>query len=182
MNTVRITRSMENPTIRGKRILLVDDEQEARESVQCLLAMDHHTVVHANNGAEALWFFAQEQFDLVVTDFEIPFMRGNELAARIREMAPKQPILMITGHSKRPGPANPVDAVLTKPVGWNQLRTAMAELLCQKTQGGVGDETPLTIAQEGTASGSVRYSSRQSPAQSGAIPSAKCPVSCPEPA
>ena len=70
-------------------------------------------------------------FDLVMTDFEIPFMKGNELAARITRLAPSQPILMITGHGKRPGPDNPVDAVLNKPVDLDQLRTAMAKLLSE---------------------------------------------------
>ena len=115
--------------IPGKRILLVDDEGLVRELIGRLLSKDEHTVVQANNGVEALSLFTRGQFDLVMTDFEIPFMKGNELAARIKQLAPCQPILMITGHGKRRGPNNPVDAVLNKPVDLDQLRTAMAKLL-----------------------------------------------------
>jgi CheY-like chemotaxis protein len=114
-----------------KRILLVDDEQLVRELIGRLLSKDEHTVVEANNGAEAFSLFTRGQFDLVMTDFEIPFMKGNELAARIKQLAPWQPILMITGHGKTPGPDNPVDAVLNKPVDLDQLRTAMAKLLSE---------------------------------------------------
>jgi len=64
-----------------------------------------------------------------MTDFEMPLMRGNELAARIKQLAPEQPILMITGQRERPGPDNPVDAVLNKPFDLDQLRTAIAKLL-----------------------------------------------------
>ena len=131
MHTLRIKRPKEEDKVPRKRILLVDDEQQVRESVRLLLARDEHTVVEANNGAEAFSLFTTGQFDLVVTDFEIPFMKGNELAARIKQLAPRQPILMITGHGKRPAPDNPVDAVLNKPVGLDQLRTAMAKLLSE---------------------------------------------------
>jgi CheY-like chemotaxis protein len=131
MHTVRIKRSTGEDKILRKRILLVDDEQFVRESIGRLLSKDEHTVVEANNGAEAFALFAKGQFDLVMTDFEIPFMKGNELATRIKQLAPGQPILMITGHEKRPGPDNPVDVVLNKPVHLDQLRTAMAKLLSE---------------------------------------------------
>ena len=115
-----------------KRILLVEDERLVRESIGRLLSRDEHTVVEANNGAEAFALFTRNRFDLVMTDFEIPFMKGNELAARIKQVAPGQPILMITAHGKRPGPDNPVDAVLNKPVDLDRLRRAMARLLCEE--------------------------------------------------
>jgi CheY-like chemotaxis protein len=123
--------SMEEDKILRKRILLVEDERFVRESIGRLLVQDEHTVVEANNGAEAFALFTRSQFDLVITDFEIPFMKGNELAARIKQLAPWQPILMITGHGKRPGPDNPVDAVLNKPFDLDQFRTAIAELLSE---------------------------------------------------
>jgi CheY-like chemotaxis protein len=123
--------SMGKDKILRKRILLVDDERFVRESIARLLSKDEHTVVEANNGAEAFAVFTRGQFDLVMTDFEIPFMKGNELAARIKHLAPCQPILMITGYGKRPGPDNPVDAVLNKSLDLDQLRTAMAKLLSE---------------------------------------------------
>jgi CheY-like chemotaxis protein len=120
---------MEKKQSVGKRLLLVEDDLGLREMLKTALCLDAHTVVEANNGAEAFSLFAGGQFDLVMTDFEIPFMKGNELAARIKQLAPRQPILMITGYGKRPGPCNPVDAVLNKPFNFTQLRTAMAQLL-----------------------------------------------------
>ncbi|MGH7869895.1 MAG: response regulator, partial [Candidatus Dormibacteraceae bacterium] len=90
----------ENKTV-GKRVLLVDDDGLVRESVRLLLRKDKHTVVEANNGVEALSLFSRGQFDLVLIDFQIPFMDGSEVATRIKHLAPRQPILMITGHGKR---------------------------------------------------------------------------------
>jgi CheY-like chemotaxis protein len=129
---------MENETIFGKRILLVDDERVVRESVKSLLARDEHIVVEANNGAEAYSLFAQDRFDLVVTDCVMPFLSGDELAIRIKRLAPRQPILMMTGYgyTYKPGPGNPFDAVLHKPFGYELLQQEVTKLLgdCEATK------------------------------------------------
>ena len=120
---------METETISGKRILLVDDERLMREFIRALLAQDEHIVVEANNGAEAYTLFTEGRFDLVLTDCVMPFVTGEELAVRIRRLAPQQPILMITGHDMRRGVSNPADVVLYKPFDYAGLRKAMARLL-----------------------------------------------------
>jgi CheY-like chemotaxis protein len=112
-----------------KHILLVDDEGTVRTALRFLLMNDHHTVVEANNGAEALALFTQKQFDLVILDYQMPFMKGDELAIRIKNVAPRQPILMITAYSLKPCPENPVDAILNKPFDVGRLRQTMAQLL-----------------------------------------------------
>src|ERR1035437_5619650 len=89
--------------LRRKRILLIDDQQSVRQAISLLLSLDEHTVIEASNGAEALDLFKREQFDLVITDFEMPKMKGNELAARIKQLAPAQPILMITAYVEKLG-------------------------------------------------------------------------------
>ena len=71
-------------------------------------------------------------------------MKGNELAARIKQLAPWQPILMITAYGKRPGPDNPVDAVLNKPLDLDQLRTAMAKVLSEVGASFTADQLRLT--------------------------------------
>jgi two-component system cell cycle response regulator CpdR len=121
---------MEQKIIRGKRILLVDDEPGVRGSFRMILELDDHTVTEANNGAEALDLFTKGQFDLVATDFEMPVMKGNELAVRIKDLAPRQPVLMITAYERELGdPENPVDSILNKPFTMDNLREAIAKLL-----------------------------------------------------
>jgi YesN/AraC family two-component response regulator len=113
----------------GKRILLVDDERAIRDSIRQLLHQDEHTVVEANNGAEALRLFTQDRFDVVLTDCFMPFVKGVELATSIKRLSPEQPILMITGYGIKSGPHNPVDMILRKPFGIGELRSALVEVL-----------------------------------------------------
>ncbi|HVV72467.1 MAG TPA: response regulator, partial [Verrucomicrobiae bacterium] len=99
----------------GKRILLADDQQGVRAAIKFLLQLDEHQVTEAVNGREALELFRQAPFDLVITDYAMPEMRGNELAAIIKQEAPRQPILMITAYSLEVGESSrTVDAVLNK--------------------------------------------------------------------
>ena len=121
---------MEPAIVVRKRILLADDQPEVRETVKLLLGMDGHTVSEAANGREALNLFEPNLFDLVITDYAMPVMRGDELATNIKHVAPSQPILMITGSSELYGGcAAPVDACLHKPFGFQELRQAIADLV-----------------------------------------------------
>lgn len=114
----------------GKRILLADDQQGVRDAIRFLLAVDEHIVVEATNGREAFEAFSREQFDLVITDYSMPLMAGNELAVKIKSVAPNQPILMITAYAEQLGNAlNPVDAILNKPFSFEELRRAIARLV-----------------------------------------------------
>src|ERR1039458_5785139 len=112
-----------------KRILLADDQQEVREMTKLMLGMDGHIVTEAVNGQEALELFAQERFDLVITDYLMPLMKGDELARNIKKLAPAEPILMITGSAAQfDGSQVSADAVLNKPFGLEELRRAVAQL------------------------------------------------------
>ena len=125
-------------TLLGKRILLVEDERSMRETLGHLLRLDDHTVTEANNGAEALGLYAPDRFDLVLTDYILPFLKGTELSARIKHLAPHQAILMITGHQMMPGRHTRVDAVLQKPFGQSELRAALVSAMKSKNMKPLG--------------------------------------------
>ena len=114
--------------IREKRILVAEDEPQVRDSIYMLLTIDDHMVAQAENGAQALALFTKGKFDLVITDFEMPVMKGNALAVKIKQLVPKQPILMITAYNETISPDNPVDAIITKPFTFDDLREAIAKI------------------------------------------------------
>jgi CheY-like chemotaxis protein len=119
----------ESVAVSGKRILLADDVPEVRQAIKMMLGIDHHEVAEASNGAEALELFQQKQFDLVITDYVMPVMKGDELAQRIKTLEPSQPVLMITGSlNDADGRKRSVDAILNKPIGFQDLRQAVKQL------------------------------------------------------
>jgi CheY-like chemotaxis protein len=86
-------------------------------------------VTEASNGREALERFREGRFDLVITDYSMPEMRGDELAANVKHLAPSQPVLMLSGTAELLGGLGmPADAFLGKPFTLVDLREAIARL------------------------------------------------------
>src|SRR5215472_17522635 len=113
-----------------KHILLIDDEPGIREACRLMLRIDGHAVSEAKNSIEGLALFARNRFDLVMIDFSMPGMNGGELAIKLKQLAPSQPILMITGYVKELSVSpNAVDAILPKPFSLGELRQVLAQLL-----------------------------------------------------
>ncbi|HLH52543.1 MAG TPA: response regulator [Verrucomicrobiae bacterium] len=120
---------MNQPRVVGKRVLLVEDERWVRECIKRLLWLDAHTVTEAANGQEAIDLFAADSFDVVITDYDMPRMDGDELVANIRDRAPQQLIVLVTAGVERfRGRQNPASAILCKPFGVQELRDTLARL------------------------------------------------------
>jgi CheY-like chemotaxis protein len=118
--------------VKGKRILLAEDQRIVRDTIKLLLHLDQHVVTEVENGVEALACALKDEFDLVITDFDMPEMQGDELAVQLKRLASPRPIIMVTAYAVTPDPAtNPVDLVLTKPFGFEELRQAMASVLAE---------------------------------------------------
>lgn len=119
--------------ISGKRILVVDDEPFVCDAVKMMLAFDGHQVETANSGPEALGIFEKGKFDLVITDFAMPVMKGDQLAAEIKTRAPGQPVVMITAYAEMlqssGNPLTGVDFVISKPFLLENLREAIDKAL-----------------------------------------------------
>ena len=117
----------------GKRVLVADDEPGVREAFKLLLGLDHHTVTEAASGKEALGLFEPRKFDLVITDYAMPGMAGDELVNSIKTVAPDQKIILATAHAERfPQEKGSADIVLRKPFVWDELRQAIASVFRKK--------------------------------------------------
>ena len=123
---------MNTPVFPQKHILVVDDEPLVRDAVKMMLDFDGHLVKTASSGKEALAILDKDQFDLVITDFEMPMMKGDELAAAIKARAPKQPVVMITAYAEMlqasGNPLTGVDLIISKPFLLENLREAIAKV------------------------------------------------------
>lgn len=97
-----------------------------------MLAFDGHTVETASSGKDALALFDKSKFDVVITDFAMPTMKGDELAQAIKARDPHQPVVMITAYAEMlqaSGTALPgVDFMISKPFLLENLREAIARV------------------------------------------------------
>jgi DNA-binding NtrC family response regulator len=112
-----------------RRVLVVDDEPLVCDAVELMLRFDGHTVVTAESGAEALAALDREPFDLVITDYAMPHMKGDELARRIKARTPAMPVVMITAHAEvltaTRMPLPDIALVISKPFMLESLREAI---------------------------------------------------------
>jgi DNA-binding response OmpR family regulator len=80
------------------RILIVDDEEAIRFSLEALLAGDGRQVVAVESGEGALASLANQQFDLVLLDLRLQDMSGLEVLAALREQALDTAVIVLTAH------------------------------------------------------------------------------------
>jgi two-component system cell cycle response regulator CpdR len=122
--------------VKRYHILVVDDEPSVRRAIQMLLGHDGHEVRTVDSGETALALLEQDLFDLVITDYSMEGMKGDQLAAIIKQRWPGQPVILATAfaadfpHSSTP--SGGVDYVLSKPFSVVELREAIAWVMSQK--------------------------------------------------
>ncbi len=118
---------------RALRILVVDDQEIICELLAEYLKSDGHHVATAVDSCEALAIFAQEGFDLVITDQSMPGMNGLQLTAALKELTIGTPVILLTGFGEDTlaleENRNGVDLVLGKPVTAADLRRAVFRVL-----------------------------------------------------
>jgi two-component system, NtrC family, response regulator PilR len=78
------------------RILVVDDETSIREFLQIMLKRERMDVDLAENGRVAWDKLQNEQYDLIISDIQMPEMSGIELLGKVKERDPGASVLMIT--------------------------------------------------------------------------------------
>jgi len=83
---------------RGGRVLLIDDDAALGGFMTRVLREDGFDVTHELHPADALRRVQTEQWDLLITDIELPDMNGLELLERARELVPDLPVAVITGN------------------------------------------------------------------------------------
>ncbi|MCK5573412.1 MAG: sigma-54-dependent Fis family transcriptional regulator [Bacteroidetes bacterium] len=114
-------------------VLIVDDEEIIRESLSFVLSKEGYTVREAPNGKVALGIVKEESIGLVLTDLEMPEMKGIELLENVSRFSPQTLVVIITAYGSidtaiaalRQGA---VDYIL-KPVEFDELLIKVKHLL-----------------------------------------------------
>jgi DNA-binding response OmpR family regulator len=84
----------------ARRILLVDDDDELRESLKDQLALhDEFEIVTAGTASQGIEIAKGDHLDLVLLDVGLPDMDGREACKVMRKTGVKSPIVMLTGNT-----------------------------------------------------------------------------------
>jgi DNA-binding NtrC family response regulator len=117
----------------GPWVLVVDDDENIRRLVSCALTGAGFKVNAAANGEDAWEELRRKQYDLLVTDNEMPRLSGLELIARIRSRGMSLSVIMASGTCPVESVGNDAQlrltAVLPKPFKIGELLDAVRQAL-----------------------------------------------------
>jgi len=114
-------------------ILVVDDEENAREGLSKILSKEGHNVETASNGREAIESIRKTSFDLVITDMRMPQMDGFEVLREIKRLDQNIGVIMITAFGEVESYLEAMNLgafeYINKPVRVNELKRVIAKVL-----------------------------------------------------
>lgn len=99
-----MTRKTQVADASGRTILLVDDSLDYVEATRLLLEREGHAVLSAINGPEALSQLRHNQVDLLLLDFYMPGMTGEEVVKELRQFNPLVQVILQTGYASEQPP------------------------------------------------------------------------------
>lgn len=119
-------------------ILCIDDEIIGLKVRRILLERAGYAVMSAHSGMEGVEIFSREPIEAVVLDYAMPGMNGAEVAARLRQIKPAVPILLLSAYVGLPSEVTSlVDVYMTKgegaPTLLNKLQIMLSNAADAKT-------------------------------------------------
>ena len=115
-----------------KRILVVDDEENARIGLSRLLVKEGFVVDSVSNGYEALNYLRQQDVNLIVTDINMPEMNGINFLKELNRSFPKSNVIMVTAYG---GVESYIEAMnlgafeyINKPVKMDELKSILKKI------------------------------------------------------
>ena len=122
------------PVCSGRPTLLwVDDFQPGLALYRSMFEGLGFKVLTATSGKQGLRLATENLIDVVVTDYEMPGMNGEDMAVAIKALKPRVPVVLFTGSTLVPLSARRViDAFCDKAGSRNQLSTTIHRVLLKK--------------------------------------------------
>jgi len=101
--------------MRPKKIILcVDDNEQELSVLKFMLATNGYRVVSASNGPDAIGIFADTTVDLVLSDYAMPQMNGDQLVNQLKQIASHIPMILLGDPQKVGDQLHGADALLAK--------------------------------------------------------------------
>jgi DNA-binding NtrC family response regulator len=115
-----------------KRILVVDDEENARIGLSRLLSNEGFLVDSVSNGFEALNYLRQQEVNLIISDINMPEMNGIIFLKELNKSFPKSNVILITAYG---GVESYIEAMnlgafeyINKPVKIEELKSILKKI------------------------------------------------------
>jgi len=119
-------------------ILVAEDEDSLRERLVNYISIFCDTVYQANNGYEALALHKKHMPDIIITDINMPKVRGVEFIEKIRKTDKKSQVIILSAHTNTEDLLKvvPLDLVsyLVKPIKMEELKKTILEAISNLTQ------------------------------------------------
>jgi CheY-like chemotaxis protein len=131
----RFNTASDYTTADGKTILLIDDEPIVIDICELMLKELGHNVLKARSGSEGIEIYEanSSQIDLIISDFNMPAMNGQEVVEKLRIRGHRVRVLLSTGgysvQDERSAVSRGFDGFLRKPFTINTLSKKIAESL-----------------------------------------------------
>lgn len=116
-----------------KRILIVDDEENAREALSKILIHDGYDVSSVANGLEALNFLRSREVELIITDINMPEMNGLAFLRELNRNRPESNVIMLTAYGEVESYMEAINLgafeYINKPVKYDELKKVIKMIL-----------------------------------------------------
>ncbi len=138
--------------LNAKNILIVDDEEFIRLSLNQILSEEKHNVILTESGAAALKTIKEEEIDLVLLDLNLPDMNGLDILKQLKSIQPGILTIIMTGFAsvesaveaiklgaydyiKKPFKADAIKLITRLALETQSLKKKVSELKEQKSHG-----------------------------------------------
>lgn len=119
---------------KGRKILVVDDGDNARRSLSRLLELAGYETFQASSGEDALSILDSEKIDLTLLDVVMPGRGGLETACKIKERSSDTRVVLMSSYARRSfskhGLPAGVHSFLSKPIEPDEILDAVERELC----------------------------------------------------
>lgn len=118
--------------LNGIKILYVEDEESIRMMTERILVKRGASVTIAKNGQEGLSLAMQSEFDIIVSDIQMPNMCGTDMIRELRAKNINTPVIIVSAHNEEEHLSQidnlKIEAVLHKPINLKALLEKISEL------------------------------------------------------
>jgi CheY-like chemotaxis protein len=115
----------------GQKILVVDDNNDIRFLLSQMLSRLGYDVSSADGGENGLSIFLKNEFDMVLSDYEMPGMDGVALACSVKKSSPRTRVVIMTGAGRESvlsRNSTAVDVVISKPFTLAEIDETLQKL------------------------------------------------------